>query len=145
MAYEPWMLLLWMKRGRKRRQILLLSTVVLPHEAAIIAAHVELAADRGSLRVDRAAQVIRVDRGAPAFFVACHHRAATRIGVQQVAGHVVVRHDGDGEPTAHRVATTAIDGVGLGRCKKCSQAFAQSECLLAARGAAGCERAGSQR
>ncbi len=65
-------------KGRKRPGVGL-AQVVLPLAAAVIAAHRKLAADRRALRIDRAAQVIGIDRRAPAFLVARHH--GTAVGV----------------------------------------------------------------
>ncbi|MNT44557.1 hypothetical protein D3C72_1810890 [compost metagenome] len=96
-------------RGGKRAGFSL-AQVVLPLAAAVVAAHRELAADRRALRIDRAAQVIRIDRRAPAFLVARHHGTAVGVARQELAGHVVAGLQQDRQPATDRVTTAAVDG-----------------------------------
>src|SRR5690606_1825097 len=80
------------------------------------AAHRELAADGGTVFVDRATQVQRIDRRAPAVLVLGHGFQAVFVDGDVPGGHPVARQQQDRQAAAHCVAAPAVH-AGLQRAQ----------------------------
>src|SRR5690606_19232681 len=92
---------------RQRDSALQLFAIEPAFVATVLAAHRELAADRGALLVDRAAHAVVVDRHAPAFLVAGHDFQAVFGAGGEVARDAVLGHQHHGQAAADCVTATA--------------------------------------
>src|SRR5690606_10544349 len=97
----------WSVEGERDALLPLLAVTGTGFDAAG-AAHLELAADGGTVLVDRATQVQRIDGRAPAVLVLGHDFHAVAVDVDVPGRHPVAWLQQDRQSAAHRIAARAI-------------------------------------